>query len=417
MGAKKFQNVCLQAAVLCVALAVLSGCASNGGSAVTKGSDPSAGPVEEALVMKTGELHNYGDGSAVPEAPDTPEIGMASVQGDALTWGDPLSGAYLIEPGDTLMFRSFDEPTLDQQVVVRFDGNISLPLIPDVNVNLLTREEAEAAIRDGYGEVFIDPQISLSIVASTSKFFQVMGDVQQPARYPYERRMTILDAINTAGGPRINQRSGDSFVGAQGSLSKALIIRNTPEGERMVVEFDLRGLSTPGPHPSEAPVYPGDLVYVPEGVNLVYIIGEVPRPNVYALAENTTLLRLLAQAGGISFATGKVRRVVLLREIDSENTEVLLVDLEKVLKTGQDILLKPGDVIYVPRKDLIRLQQFVQRFTGSISPVLSLYTQALRTYYEKDFIDNSLDVQGGSDLQSILNAIQGFSPGLTSLIP
>lgn len=207
--------------------------------------------VEEKMVMATNQLHKAPDKAAT----QTVDAADANSTQDAsqINWGDPLSGEYRIEAGDTLMFRSFDDPTLDEQVVVRYDGNISLPLVPDINVNLATREEAEQKIKKAYSKVFIDPQVSLSIVSSTSKFFQVMGEVQRPDRYPYERRMTLLDAINTAGGPRINQRSGDTFVGAQGALSKALIIRRSPQGRRVVLDYDLHGLSEPGPHASDAP--------------------------------------------------------------------------------------------------------------------------------------------------------------------
>src|SRR5690606_36156393 len=103
-----------------------------------------------------------------------------------------------------------------------------------------------------------------------------------PAQYPYVRPISLLDAINIAGGKRVNTRGGDSFVGGQGQLIKALIIRNTELG-RQVGEFDLKDLEKPGPHQSEALVYPGDLVYVPEGINLVYVMGELRNPGVFEL--------------------------------------------------------------------------------------------------------------------------------------
>lgn len=393
--------------------AALSGCASGGDageSAVTKVDAPGGPAVEERMVMATDALHAGAEVETVEAVAPQEETTAASTQ------GDPLSGQYLIEAGDVLIFRSLDDETLSSSVIVRYDGNISLPLIPDLSVNRLTREEATNLVFEAYSEIFVEPQISLSIAESRSKFFTVMGDVSQPAQYPYERRITLLDAINTAGGPRINQRGGDSFVGAQGSLSKALVIRTDREGQRDVMEYDLRNLSVPGFHASQAPVYPGDIVYVPEGVNLVYVIGEVPRPDVYALAENTTLLRLLAQSG-ISFQTGKLRRIVLLRETDEVNTEVLLIDLEKILRTGQDFMLKPGDVLYVPRKDLIRLQQFVQRFTGSISPIISLYTQAQRAYYDKDFIDQALGGVDNNNLTSVINTLQQLNQFVQPLTP
>lgn len=402
---------------LCVGLVATAamltqGCSSSGNSNMDSTDTDSASAVEEHTRIATSALHKS-DGS--PAQPALDEAIPASETEAAM--GDLYSGVYKLGAGDVLLFKSFDDPTLDQTITVRFDGNVSLPMIPDLPVNDLTRAEATQLLYEAYGEIFVDPQISLSILESRSKFFTVIGEVERPATYPFDRPITILDAITQAGGQRVDRQNGDSFIGQQGSLSKALIIRRKDTGERSVYEYNLRNLSRAGFHEADAPVLPGDIVYVPEGVNLVYLIGEVSSPNVYRLGEDTTLVQLLAQAGGINFQSGKLRRIVLMREVDGAQTDVLLVDLEKILRTGQDLQLKPGDVIYVPRKDLIRLQQFVQRFTGSISPLISLYTQALRGYYDKDFIDQSLDSgNGGNDINSIINTIQNLTPNTLGLL-
>ncbi|MCC6488422.1 MAG: polysaccharide biosynthesis/export family protein [Candidatus Hydrogenedentes bacterium] len=68
---------------------------------------------------------------------------------------------YTIGPGDVLDFQSFDDPSLSRPgVVILYDGTISLPLIADLNVNGMTREQAEETIRAAYQDVFKDPQLS-----------------------------------------------------------------------------------------------------------------------------------------------------------------------------------------------------------------------------------------------------------------
>jgi len=393
--------------VLVLAVAV-AGCAParSTGSPVTKVDSTENVVIEEQMTVATNELHNYGDD--VPES-DLNQPGVTDPS-EAEVY-DPFSQRYLIGANDVLFFRSFDNPELNQAVTVRYDGYISLPFIPDVNVLNLTREEATAVLHEAYSEIFIDPLISLTIQDSQSKFFTVMGEVEQPDSYPYERPITLLDAINAAGGQRINRRAGDAFVGQQGTLSKAILIRREPGGDREVYEYNLRDLSEPGFHESESPVFPGDIVYVPEGTNLVYIIGEVPQPSVYPLGSDMTLVEMLAQAGGVNFSRANLRRLVLLREVDEVNTDIYMVNLKHILNTGQDILLKPGDVIYVPRKDLTKLQEFVARFTGSISPMLGLYTQALNAWYEDDFIDAALDEDGANNLADIVQSLNRIGPG------
>jgi protein involved in polysaccharide export with SLBB domain len=368
--------------------------------------------VVESTTMKTQILHN------LPEKPDESVPTTTDWQKDVMALyerSDPASPGYKIGARDVLEFRSFDDPSLSTDLVVRFDGYVSLPLIPDILVGDRTRDEATNAIKDAFKKtVFKDPQISLVIRQSSSRYFTVMGDVMRPQEYPYARPITILEAINTAGGQRINNRSGDTFVGAQGQLTKAILIRhgegglNSEGGKRQVLEYNLEDLSTVGPHASDAPVYPGDIVYVPEGVNLIYLLGEVRAPSVYQLSQDMDVLQLLARAGGPNFSTAKLRQVVLMRELDSENSQIMIVDVKEMLKTGGRLRLRAGDVVYIPRKTMIRIQEFVNRFTGSISPVLSLYTQAYNAAYEAQRIRAALDISSGSnDVFQVLNLLQG----------
>ncbi len=397
-----------QAWVLLVLLGaglVLHGCATDSQSPLVDPSGSEAtsrsGIVKETLRIPTKELHAAGVEAETAE----PEKGGAGPEPAAATWADVTSLPYHIEAGDMLEFRSLDDEMLTRQVTVRYDGCISLPLVPDVNVQDLTREAATAKVKEAFGEIFREPRISLAVVQATSKSIHVMGDVTRPSEFPYIRPISVIDAINNAGGPRINQRGGDSFVGSQGTLTKAFIIRRYG-GAREVLECDLRKLTMPGAHPAETPVLPRDIIYVPEGVNLVYVLGEVRGPGVYQLVEGTTMLQLLARSGGIAHATARTSQVILIREVDENNTDVMMVDVKKALKTGQDILMQAGDIVYIPRKPLVRLQQFVSRFTGSITPLMSLYRQAWDTWYTKKSYDNLYD--GSGNTSEVLQILQGF---------
>jgi hypothetical protein len=99
------------------------------------------------------------------------------------------------------------------------------------------------------------------------------------------------------------------------------------------------------------------------------------------MTENLTLLQLLARARGHIESTAKQRKVIIMREVDAEHTKVMLVDLNKMLKTGIDVPIRAGDVVYLPRKTMVELNEWVNRFTGTISPLLNLYNLAFETYY------------------------------------
>jgi len=331
---------------------------------------------------------------------------------------DAAPASYTLGPGDTVSFQSFDDPTLTREgVLVLMDGTISLPLIPDILVEGKTRAEAEALVREAYKEVFKEPQLAVNVRTATSKFYYVMGDVNRAAKYPYEGKTSVLQAVNTAGGLRITQRSGgESYAATTGSLSKAFLIR-TVEGMREVIELDLRGLTRPGAHASETIVLPDDVVYIPENVNLVYVLGEVRQPSVFQLSEGQTLLHVLTQAGGVGESAAKMRSIVVIRPVDESHSDVILVDLRQTLKTGADLPMKPGDIIYIPRKDLLRAQEFVSRLTGTISPILSLYGQFFDAYYAAERNRLLVNTDEGNGIVDTLQTIRGFSGTFQSSIP
>lgn len=302
-----------------------------------------------------------------------------------------IGGPYQIGAGDILEFQSFSDPSLNRELTVRYDGHISLPLIKDINVSGQTREEAESLIQQAYTTVFKNPQISLLVRETASKTFAVIGDIEQPGVYPYLRPTTLIEAVSLAGGLRRRNSSSSvgGFVGVTGQLTKAFVIRHH-QGERLVFQYDLRQLGAPGAHAGDAPIYYGDLIYVPEGVNLIYLLGESRNPVIVELTEGMTLLQMLSLSGGFNQSTARLRNVVLMRQADGENTRVLNVNVREMLRTGNDFPLAPGDIIYIPQKWTVRLSEFVARFTGSISPVLDMYNNAVQAYYGADLARNSL---------------------------
>lgn len=357
------------------------------------------GVIIDEITIATKELHRTADpeSTKTENATEVAHAGAGNTEPtqNAASASASVSEAvetlpeYRIGPGDVLFFRSYNDASIGGEVVVRYDGYISLPLVPDIHVENASRDVATERVRESYSQVFSDPQISLSVRSVGSKSYYVMGNVNSPREFAYLKPLTLIDAINNAGGLRLNRRGGDSFTGAQGQLVKALIIRHV-NGERQVTEYDLKNLSRTGAHAADTPILPRDTVFVPEGVNLIYILGEVARPSVYELAEGMTMLRMLALAGGPRWQSGRLRQAILMREVDDDNTDVQLVNVRKMLKGRGDILLEPGDIIYIPQRHLTRSSEFVRQFTQTISPLINLYTQAYDAINITDRLDSRI---------------------------
>jgi polysaccharide biosynthesis/export protein len=82
----------------------------------------------------------------------------------------------------------------------------------------------------------------------------------------------------------------------------------------------------------------------------VTVIGEVKTPGRYEVRSRTTVLDVLAMAGGLSQYAARSRITVLRR--DGETTRTLPFDFDKVTVragTGQsNFCLQPGDIVVVP---------------------------------------------------------------------
>jgi polysaccharide export outer membrane protein len=83
----------------------------------------------------------------------------------------------------------------------------------------------------------------------------------------------------------------------------------------------------------------------------VFITGEVARPGSYPLASPTTVMQLIAIAGGLNeFANAS--KISIIR-LENGQTKTFMFDYKNVAsgkKREQNILLKPGDTVVIPEK-------------------------------------------------------------------
>ncbi len=83
--------------------------------------------------------------------------------------------------------------------------------------------------------------------------------------------------------------------------------------------------------------------------NKVSVIGEVPRPGRYELKSRTTVLDILALAGGFNQFASRSRIVILRPEGDKMKR--IPFNYNKVISPGgeqENLFLQPGDIVVVP---------------------------------------------------------------------
>jgi len=89
--------------------------------------------------------------------------------------------------------------------------------------------------------------------------------------------------------------------------------------------------------------------------------GEVGHPGKFELRGETTMIQAVAVAGGFT-ESSKHSQVWLFRRVSNDWVETQRFDLKKMLKTGdlrEDALLRPGDMLYVPKNTLSKIKRFI----------------------------------------------------------
>lgn len=92
------------------------------------------------------------------------------------------------------------------------------------------------------------------------------------------------------------------------------------------------------------------------------IAGEVALPGKIEMRERVTALQAIMLAGGMKEAA-KSSQVIVFRAINSDTAEVKLLNLKDIRRTSDlenDLTLRPGDMVYVPRDKISKIERFMK---------------------------------------------------------
>ncbi|MCW5211472.1 SLBB domain-containing protein [Desulfobulbus sp. TB] len=157
-------------------------------------------------------------------------------------------------------------------------------------------------------------QPSDTIIISQARSIEIVGEVKKPGSIPYEPGMTLLKAIDLAGGATL-----------KGSSDNA-IIKRLSNGQ--VLEMKANKFTS---------VRPNDTIFVPE-VRSFHVTGEVVKPGSFLHEPRLTLLKAIAMAGGAT-KKGDPEDSIIKRLVNGEIKEI---------EATPSTLVQPDDVIEVP---------------------------------------------------------------------
>ena len=178
---------------------------------------------------------------------------------------------YRLQVGDEIQLKFYLSPELNQDVIVRPDGRISLQLLDDVAAVGLTPLELDRVVTEGYRTELRDPQITVILKKLAAKVY-VGGEVRQPRFVEHSGSLTALQAVFEAGG----------FMDTA-EPSSVILLRRLNGDKGMAAKLDLKKVMNA--EAEDIALMPSDTIFIPKStiaeVNLFveqYITKLIPIP-------------------------------------------------------------------------------------------------------------------------------------------
>lgn len=297
----------------------------------------------------------YPQGGSVPGAQDlrsaskddTTQGGSAEIEGRG-------PQPWILQPGDVVAITTIgEERQRTEGLVVDETGRIHVPLAGEVEVGGIPLAEAETRVQEALREYQKFARVTLTVTEPAGHRATVMGAVQDPGPVQLKPGMRLANLLAKAGGPLTKVQEGQGTQGQQvlADLPEARLYR---DGEPVDVDLEKAVRGDPR---HNIRVRPGDHLYVPpEQFKRVVVLGSVNGARVLQYRDDLRLSEALALAGGTTDAA-ETDEVRLVRG-ELSKPELYETSLEK-LAEGEptDVVLAPGDVVYVPRTTIADVGQ------------------------------------------------------------
>jgi polysaccharide biosynthesis/export protein len=165
----------------------------------------------------------------------------------------PISpNEYIIGASDIIEVDVWKEKEISQELPVRPDGKISLPLIGEIQASGLTPLGLQSVITEQLKTYIESPQVTVIVKEPKSHEFNIVGEITRPGSYPLVQSMTVLDALAAAGGFQTFAKK-----------SKIYILRPMPGGIRVRIPFNYKDVIMGRNLSENLSLKPGDTIVVP----------------------------------------------------------------------------------------------------------------------------------------------------------
>ena len=291
---------------------------------------------------------------------------------------------YVIGPGDVLAVTEWKTTGASAHTLpVRPDGKVSFSFFEDIKVSGLTPTQVDDLITSQLEGFVKKPRIDVVVTEYRSKKVSFFGEIARvsgtplsgPGIYPLKGKTKLTELLLEAG----------SETEKADLKNVELIRRGRLYRLNLLSAMRLEDLS------QDVLIENGDKITIPllpqfkkekESEKHAYVFGQVQKPGWVVFTGKTTVSEMLSKTQGIIMARANLRHVKVIRGTP-ENPVFINVDYYALLHKGdvkQNINVMDGDIIFVPRKGLVKTQDTIGQI-GSILSVMLAHPANFREQY------------------------------------
>ncbi len=289
---------------------------------------------------------------------------------DIAAFSEQTEDFYHLGPGDVFNFIVRGRPDISvNDVIVSPDGKVSMPRVGILEVEGRSLETVTSNITQRLHRFYEEPEVTLVMKTYNNNKVYVLGRVANPGIVNFHGQGNLLEALSLAGGLPVDT--------TRSWLSRCMIVR----GNDLIIWVDLRDLLDNGNMELNAKLRNGDVIYIPQSLDQVaYVMGEVESPGILQLRSQMTVLDAIMYRGGQT-DDATVDQIYLIRASGENRGAVEEINLKEMYAKGdlrKNYLLKDGDIVFVPKKGIVKYNYYVQQLLPTLS-VLDFSLDAAET--------------------------------------
>jgi len=271
-------------------------------------------------------------------------------------WAQPVRPTvYRLRVDDVIRIQVFNQQQIQAEVPIGQDGLVSAPFVGMVLAEGKTSSELEFALVELYKSKLRlrEPIVSVSIIRYRPIRASIGGAVGRPNIYELRPGDRLLALLNQGGGA----------ITELADLRRAYLQR---DDSRELIPIDLYSMLVRGDTSQNYEIRDGDaLIVPPETQNHINIQGKVVSPGQYPYREPMTLADAISLARGDVPYRSRLSKIVIARQRFGQPGQYtrINVDFVRFVRNGdqsQNVVLQPGDFIYVPETNTPDFNQISQ---------------------------------------------------------